>query len=299
MSALDESIDEFLAFCRVERRLSKNTLDAYSRDLTELARFLHDRGVDHPSAVTRALLTEYMAYLLDTGRGLRSAARHRVSYRQLFKFLVEERLISADPALLVEGAKPGRKLPGVLNEGQIDKLLSAPDPRTPIGQRDLAMLETMYSAGLRVSELVGLRREGLRINEGVVLIRGKGDKERLVPLGERAASLIRDYMVGARAAQDPQGLEPWVFLSPRGGTLTRAAFWSRVKVYARAAGLPTAVSPHKLRHSFATHLVEHGADLRAVQLMLGHANISTTEIYTHVARARLQAIHAAHHPRGS
>lgn len=299
MSALDESIDEFLAFCRVERRLSKNTLDAYSRDLAELARFLHDHGVDDPSAVTRALLTEYMAHLLDTGRGLRSAARHRVSYRQLFKFLVEERRITADPALLVEGAKPGRKLPGVLNEGQIDKLLSAPDPRTPIGQRDLAMLETMYSAGLRVSELVGLRREGLRINEGVVLIRGKGDKERLVPLGERAASLIRDYLVGARAAQDPQGLEPWVFLSPRGGALTRAAFWSRVKVYARHAGLPTAVSPHKLRHSFATHLVEHGADLRAVQLMLGHANISTTEIYTHVARARLQAIHAAHHPRGS
>ena len=299
MSALDESVDEFLAFCRVERRLSKNTLDAYSRDLTELTRYLHERGVDHPASVTRTLLTEYMAYLLDTGRGLRSAARHRVSYRQLFKFLVEERLITADPALLVEGAKPGRKLPGVLNEGQIDKLLSAPDPRTPIGQRDLAMLETMYSAGLRVSELVGLRREGLRINEGVVLIRGKGDKERLVPLGERAASLIRAYMVGARAAQDPQGLEPWVFLSPRGGTLTRAAFWSRVKVYARAAGLPSAVSPHKLRHSFATHLVEHGADLRAVQLMLGHANISTTEIYTHVARARLQAIHAAHHPRGT
>ena len=299
MSALDESVDEFLAFCRVERRLSKNTLDAYSRDLTELTRYLHERGVDHPASVTRTLLTEYMAYLLDTGRGLRSAARHRVSYRQLFKFLVEERRITADPALLVEGAKPGRKLPGVLNEGQIDKLLGAPDPRTPIGQRDLAMLETMYSAGLRVSELVGLRREGLRINEGVVLSRGKGDKERLVPWGERAASLIRAYMVGARAAQDPQGLEPWVFLSPRGGTLTRAAFWSRVKVYARAAGLPSAVSPHKLRHSFATHLVEHGADLRAVQLMLGHANISTTEIYTHVARARLQAIHAAHHPRGT
>ncbi|MCK6524142.1 site-specific tyrosine recombinase XerD [Myxococcota bacterium] len=299
MSALDEGIDEFLAHCRVERRLSKNTLDAYSRDLAELARFLHDRGVSEPSGVTRDLLTEYMAFLLDTGRGLRSAARHRVSYRQLFKFLVEERRVTADPALLVEAARPGRKLPGVLNEGQIDRLLAAPDPRTPIGQRDLAMLETMYSAGLRVSELVGLRREGLRLEEGVVLIRGKGDKERIVPLGERAATLVRAYVVGARAAQDPQGHEPWVFLSPRGGPLTRAAFWSRVKVYARHAGLPQSVSPHKLRHSFATHLVEHGADLRAVQLMLGHANISTTEIYTHVARARLQAVHAAHHPRGS
>ncbi|MCB9759303.1 MAG: site-specific tyrosine recombinase XerD [Alphaproteobacteria bacterium] len=296
---MDAAVEGFLSHCRVEKRLADNTLDAYARDLAELTAFLDGRGVHAPERVTREDLGAYMAHLLDTGRSMSTAARHRVAFRQLFRFLVREAILEEDPALLVEAPRVRRKLPVTLSEVQVEALLAQPDPETPIGQRDAAMLETMYSAGLRVSELVHLLRQNLKLDHGYVLVRGKGDKERVVPLGDRAAALVRRYVNGARCSLDPAQTEPWVFLSPRGGPLTRGAFWYRVKGYARTAGLPSTVSPHKLRHSFATHLLNHGADLRAVQLMLGHADISTTQIYTHVARERLRAIHAAHHPRGA
>ncbi|MCB9797552.1 MAG: site-specific tyrosine recombinase XerD [Alphaproteobacteria bacterium] len=296
---MQDAVEGFLSYCRVEKRLADNSVAAYARDLAELSRFLEqEQGVTRPAQVTRDHLTRYMAYLLDTGRSLRTAGRHRVAFRQLFRFLVREELLEADPSALVEAPRPPRTLPGVLSEAQIDALLSAPATDTPIGQRDAAMLETMYSAGLRVSELVQLRREQLRLEPGYLIAKGKGDKERIVPLGDRAAALIAAYMRGARTLLDPAFESPWVFLSPRGGCLTRGAFWYRVKGYARQAGVRANVSPHKLRHSFATHLINHGADLRSVQLMLGHADISTTQIYTHVARERLKAMHAEHHPRG-
>ncbi len=212
---------------------------------------------------------------------------------------MDEGHLEADPSLLVEAPRAGRRLPAVLSEAQVSALLAAPQPDTEIGQRDAAMLELLYATGLRVSELVGLRREDLNLSAGWILVRGKGSKERIVPVGDRAAALLRRYMAGARCALDPAGSSPFVFLSPRGGPLSRQAFWYRVKHYARLAGVSPTVSPHTLRHAFATHLLEHGADLRAVQLMLGHADLSTTQIYTHIARERLRRIHAESHPRGS
>ena len=298
--ALDAGLEAYLGHARVERGLAENTLRAYDRDLRELLRWLHrEQGIERPDQVRRTLLTTYMGHLLDTGRSLRSAARHRVAFRQLFRFLAEEGVIEADPALLVEAPRFQSKLPDVLGQRHVADLLAAPDPSTPIGQRDAAMLELLYSTGLRVTELCTLRLRELHLDEGYVVVTGKGGKQRLVPTGQLAADKVKAWRDGFRLELDPTGRREQVFLSPRGGSLSRNAFWYRIKRYATLAGIPQRrVSPHKLRHSFATHLLEHGADLRAVQLMLGHADISTTQIYTHVARERLKRIHAEAHPRG-
>jgi len=299
MSSFDDAIEGYLAYARVDRGLAQNSLEAYARDLTTLAEWLHEQqDIREPGEVTRDHLTGYMGFLFDSGRGLRTAARHRIAFRQLFRFLVEESIIKVDPSLLVEAPRPGRKLPSVLSEAQVESLLAAPHTDTMIGQRDAAMLEVLYATGLRVTELVRLRREDLNISAGWILVRGKGSKERIVPIGDRAVKLLDVYGAGGRAELDPTGVVPWVFISPRGGPLTRQAFWYRVKHYTKLADISTDVSPHTLRHAFATHLLEHGADLRAVQLMLGHADLSTTQIYTHIARERLKRIHATAHPRG-
>lgn len=295
---MDAAIEGYLAWARVERGLSDNTLSNYARDLELLRSWLEGKGVTEPSAVSRGLLSEYMGWLLDTGRSMRTAARHRAAYRQLFRFLVMERVLESDPSLLVEAPRPTVSLPSVLSETEVEQLLAMPDPATPIGQRDQAMLETLYATGVRVSELVALRRENLHLDSGYITVRGKGNKERIVPIGDRAGALIAAWIQGHRCDLDPGGLSPWVFVSPKGGALSRGAFWYRIKHYAKLADIRKPVSPHKLRHSFATHLLSHGADLRAVQMMLGHADISTTQIYTHVARERLKALHQAHHPRG-
>ncbi|MEC7242696.1 MAG: site-specific tyrosine recombinase XerD [Myxococcota bacterium] len=295
---MDAAIEGYLAWARVERGLSDNTLSNYARDLELLRGWLEGKGVMDPSEVSRPLLSEYMGWLLDTGRSMRTIARHRAAYRQLFKFLVLERVLESDPSLLVEAPRPTSSLPSVLSEQEVDQLLAMPDPATPIGQRDQAMLETLYATGVRVSELVALKRQNLHLDSGYITVRGKGNKERLVPIGDRAGALISAWILGHRSELDPGGTSPWVFVSPKGGPLSRGAFWYRIKHYARLADIRKPVSPHKLRHSFATHLLSHGADLRAVQMMLGHADISTTQIYTHVARERLKALHQAHHPRG-
>jgi len=295
---MDAAIEGYLAWARVERGLADNTLSNYARDLELLRGWLESKGVSEPQQVTRPLLSEYMGWLLDSGRSMRTAARHRAAYRQLFRFLVSERLLESDPSILVEAPRPSATLPSVLSEEEVDRLLSMPDPSTPIGQRDQAMLETLYATGVRVSELVQLKRQNLHLNSGYITVRGKGNKERIVPIGERAGALIGAWLKGHRGDLDPGGVSPWVFVSPKGGALSRGAFWYRIKHYARLAEIRKPVSPHKLRHSFATHLLTHGADLRAVQMMLGHADISTTQIYTHVARERLKALHQAHHPRG-
>jgi integrase/recombinase XerD len=290
VSAIDNAIESFLAAGRVERALARNTLEAYHRDLTDLAAFLHREGISSPAEVEHAHVAAWMVALADRGLSARSIARHRVAMRQLFRFLHRESLIPADPSELIEGPRIGRRLPETLSESDVEALLAAPDPTTALGLRDAAMLELLYATGLRVSELVGLRRE--HWHDGWLLVRGKGGKERLVPYGDRAHAMVGAYLASRDDAT------PWLFVTARKKPMTRQNFWDRLKRYALAAGVRRSISPHKLRHAFATHLLNHGADLRAVQLMLGHADISTTEIYTHVAKERLRSIHEKAHPRG-
>lgn len=293
--AWDAALDAFLSYSRVERALSVHTLSAYRADLLRFARFMveNDRT---PSAVTHSDVAAYMAELqpkLDP----RSVARHRSAFRQLYKRLLIEGVVPDNPTVLVQSPRFGRRIPRVLAEGQVEALLAAPDPDTQLGLRDRAMLEVMYGSGLRVSELVGLPYAALHLAGGFLRVRGKGRKERLVPLGDRAIHWVVRYIREVRDAQDPRFAEPGLFLALHGAPMTRQNLWKRLRAYSVVAvGHP--VTPHGLRHAFATHLLEHGADLRGVQAMLGHADISTTQIYTHIARARLQLVHAAAHPRG-
>ncbi|MED5372291.1 MAG: site-specific tyrosine recombinase XerD [Myxococcota bacterium] len=296
---MEAALEGYLSFARVERRLSDNTVQAYQRDLAELQRFLAGRGIERPEAVRREDLSAYMAFLLDTGRGERTATRHRSAFRQLFRFLVREGRLEQDPSVLVQAPKHLSPLPQVLSRREVEALLAAPDRSSLIGHRDATMMQLLYSCGLRVSELVSLEARNLQLERGLLLVTGKGDKERLVPTGPLAAQALVGWMSGGRRELDPRQRSPWVFPSPRGGHISRKAFWVRIKRYATLCGIASErVSPHKLRHSFATHLLENGADLRAVQAMLGHADISTTQIYTHVARERLRRVHADSHPRG-
>ena len=287
---MDVAIDGFLAWCRAERGLSENTLDGYSRDLRKLGEHLSNAGVMSPREVTPTVLSNWLGSLSRSGLSASTIARHRVTMRQLFQFLVDEREIDANPAELIAAPKLTRKLPSTLNEDEVSRILAAPNRTTVLGARDSAMLELLYATGLRVSELVGLKRA--QWHDGWVVVSGKGGKERLVPYGDQAGARVNEYL-----ATRTDG-HPAMFLSRRGSAMTRQNFWVRLKHYVRIAGVRRPVSPHTLRHAFATHLLVHGADLRAVQAMLGHADISTTEIYTHVAKERLRALHAVHHPRG-
>ena len=261
-----------------------------TRDLGRLRQFLGRRGITTPQAVGREDLSDWIRDLHSRGLAQRTIARHRVAMRQLFQFLVEERILEADPSALVRAPKLPRRLPGTLSEAEVGRLLAAPDRSTTIGRRDAAMLELLYATGLRVSELVGLRRD--QWHDGWIIVQGKGGKERLIPYGDRAGSLVLRLI-----AEQGEG-QTYIFLNNRGTAMTRQNFWTRIKHYARVADIRNKVSPHTLRHAFATHLLSHGADLRSVQAMLGHADISTTEIYTHVANERLRRLHAEHHPRG-
>ena len=294
----DAAIEGYTAWARTERGLAKNTVAAYHADLVRLGAWMDGRGAHRPSDVRHADLAAYVDALVEDGLDLRSVARHRSAFRQLFKFLIREGLLQVDPSTRVEGKVPPRKLPSVLSERQVEALLAAPDADDDLGIRDAAMIELMYGSGLRVSELVGLPYAGVHLEGGFLRVRGKGDKERVVPVGEEAIAKIRRYLRLVRAGQDPDLRQPALFLSRLGGPMTRQNFWERLDSYAKRIGAPK-VSPHGLRHAFATHLLEHGADLRLVQAMLGHADISTTQIYTHVARERLKRVHAQFHPRGS
>jgi integrase/recombinase XerD len=265
-------------------------MDAYSRDLQRLRLFLSKRSIVTVEAVEQADLSAWILDLHESGLAATSIARHRVAMRQLFRFLVDEGILKVNPSELIRAPRAPRKLPGTLNQQEVAALLDAPDRKSPLGLRDAAMLELLYATGLRVSELVGLRRD--QWHDGWLVVTGKGGKDRLVPYGDQAGVAVAAYM---RTRQDEN---PAVFLSNRGSPMTRQNFWTRLKTYVRVAGVRGTVSPHTLRHAFATHLLAHGADLRAVQAMLGHADISTTEIYTHVAKARLRKLHELHHPRG-
>ena len=291
-------IDNFLDNLWLEKGLSDNTLSAYRADLYTFSNWLKDRELNL-MGISREHVTGYLSYRLDLGLKARSTARMLSCLRSLYRYLIRENRLIEDPTLRVENPKLGRPLPDSLTETDVERLLVAPDLATPIGVRDRTMLEVLYGCGLLVSELVELRISQVNLRQGIVRVMGKGSKERLVPLGEEAIAWIVQYIQDARSELLKNNLHTDIlFTSNRGSGMTRQAFWYRIKVYARRADIGKKLAPHTLRHAFATHLLNHGADLRVVQLLLGHSDLSTTQIYTHVANQRMKELHREHHPRG-
>lgn len=294
----DPVIERFLDGLWAERGLSDNSLQSYRHDLLHLQKRLGDRGKRLVEAAREDLLA-VLAAEIQQGKSPRSLSRYLSAYRQFFRWLVREGKISSDPVALIESPKTGRGLPKALTEAQVESLLAAPDTDTPLGLRDKAMLELMYATGLRVSELVGLQLSNINLNQGVVRVMGKGQKERLVPIGDEAYESLKSYLSTSRPSLLQGQQTDSVFVTTRKSGMTRQAFWYMVRRYADQCGIArNRLSPHTLRHSFATHLLNHGADLRVVQLLLGHSDLSTTQIYTHIAREGLKRMHEAHHPRG-
>jgi len=294
---LSATISSFMTHVKVEKGLSSNTVEAYQRDLLKFADFAKKRKLSL-EAIRRDDLVDFLTGLYRQKLESKTVARHLVTLRNFFRFAQMQEVIPEDPSLHLESPKIRRSLPGYLRLEEVERLLLQPDAKTPLGQRDKAMLEVLYSTGLRVSELIGLRVSDLDTSVGCVRCIGKGDKERIVPVGKKALSMVEKYLRDAR----PKLLgkvtgTAALFLNRRGRQLTRVGVWKILSQYGRRAGLRVALTPHMLRHSFATHLLERGADLRSVQLMLGHSDISTTQIYTHVVEERLKQIYKAHHPR--
>jgi integrase/recombinase XerD len=296
---ISSTIAAFLTHVRVERGLSTNTVTAYRRDLMKFDDFAKKRKLTLES-VSRDNLVEFLASLYRQKLESRTVARHLVTLRNFFRFAQLQELISTDPSINLESPKIRRSLPGYLRLEEIERLLAQPDDKTPLGLRDHAMLDVLYSTGLRVSELISLRVMDLDTAVGCVRCIGKGDKERIVPIGKKALALVERYLRDARPkliGKGKQALATTLFINRRGSPLSRVGVWKILSAYGRKAGLRSSLTPHMLRHSFATHLLERGADLRSVQLMLGHSDISTTQIYTHVVEERLKQIYKAHHPR--
>jgi integrase/recombinase XerD len=293
---LDEALDRWLDHLKVERNVSPHTLSSYARDVGQLLRALDERGVRAPADVRPAHLADFLAERARAGVASRSRARALSALRGFFRHLQAERVLETDPTELLPSPKLARKLPHTLSLGDVDRLLAAPDPSTSRGLRDAAMVATLYATGLRASELCKLRVADVDLGAGCLRATGKGRKQRLVPVGDVAAQLLTRYLEEARPtfARAPS---PTLFLTRLGRGMTRQAFWKLLTTLARAAGITGRLYPHLLRHSFATHLLARGADLRAVQAMLGHADVATTEIYTHVTRARLLELYKKHHPR--
>lgn len=306
---LDEAIDSFTFYLKVERNLSKNTLDAYSRDLRQFSEFCAHRGAadaeEAPPVAIEAVrsyeISAFMGALLEDGCKTRSVARKLSAIRGLFKHLRRMEIIAQNPAAKVDMPQFGRRVPRVLTLDEVEQLLATPNRLTPEGDRDFAMLHTLYATGLRVSELCGLIQREVDLRAGYLRVIGKGNKQRIVPLGEVAIEALEAYVEHTRpkllANHGGPGSSPHLFVTRRGGPMTRQGFWKNLKKYALEAGIDTPINPHKLRHSFATHLLERGADLRIVQTLLGHSDINTTQIYTHVAQERLKKLFDEHHPR--
>lgn len=293
-----EKIDQFIDTVWSEKGLSKLTLDAYQQDLKLFARWLNKRH-QMLTDVSQTSIQEYLAYKMEKKSAARSNARLLSTLKQFYRYLVRTGQRHDNPSELINAPRLNRHLPDSLSEKDCDNLLNAADIKTEFGLRDRCMLELMYSSGLRVSELVSLELSQLNQNLGLIRLTGKGNKERVIPVGEEALYWLKKYLTGGRPQLvKPQVLTDALFLSSRGSAITRQAFWQHIKKYLTIAGLKNSYSPHSLRHAFATHLLNHGADLRTVQMLLGHSNLSTTQIYTHVAQARLQAMHEKHHPRG-
>jgi integrase/recombinase XerD len=290
-------IDTYLAYLRDVRRMSDNTLESYARDLAHLAAFAEKRGAV-VEALERRDLEAFVRGLMASGLAPRSVARSVACIRGLYRFIAVERRLPSNPADDLRSPRAWPALPKFLSLEEVDRLLEQPDTTTPRGLRDKALIELLYATGLRVSELIGLRAGDLNLEEGYLTCVGKGDKQRMVPLGQTAAEWVRRYMREGRTSLVRQRASPWLFVNARdGGPLSRVGFWKVLKAYGKAAGLSRDLSPHVLRHSFATHLLERGADLRMIQVMLGHADLSTTQIYTHVLEARLRAVYDRFHPR--
>ncbi|HOH50705.1 MAG TPA: site-specific tyrosine recombinase [Candidatus Hydrogenedentes bacterium] len=294
-SELDRALDRFLESAVFEDGLSERTLAAYGADLRAYLAGLAEAGVERPDDVVREDISDHLLALGDAGLGPRSVARHLTAIRRFHRFLARERLAEADPSETFDSPRAPRALPHWLGKEEVERLLAAPDTGTPEGVRDAALLELFYSCGLRLSEAAGLTLRDVSLEEACVRVRGKGAKTRIVPLGRAALDKLRAW-IGLRADWNPAG--PHVFINDRGRGLPRTAVWQTVKRHARGAGILRNVTPHMLRHSFATHLLDNGADLRAVQELLGHSDISTTQIYTHVSVERLTRAHKEFHPRG-
>jgi integrase/recombinase XerD len=295
--ATRQAIEQFLDAQWMERGLSENTLAAYRNDLNGLAAWLSGRGGGLVAARREDLLG-YLSERVINGARPRTTARLLSSLRRFYRYLVREGRLSADPTVRIDSPRIGRPLPDSLSEEEIETLLDAPAVDEALGMRDRAMLELLYACGLRVSELVNLTMEQIDLTQGVVRLMGKGSKERLVPLGEEAVDWLQRYIAQSRPELAAGASARALFITRRGKAMTRQAFWYRLRHYAVKSGINKALSPHTLRHAFATHLLNHGADLRVVQMLLGHSDLSTTQIYTHVARERLKELHARHHPRG-
>jgi integrase/recombinase XerD len=290
-------IDQFLDAIWMEYGLSKNTLNAYSIDLMTLWRDLSKQNI-HIEHAEKADLLEFFARRVTSGIKPRSTARQLSSFRKFFRYLMREGLRNSDPTVDIEMPRIGRSLPTVLTEDQVEALLHAPNIDEPLGYRDRTMLELLYATGLRVSELINLKQSQINFNQGVLRVLGKGNRERLVPFGDESQHWLQEFIDGARMKILFERQTDCLFPTQRGDCMTRQAFWYIIKRYTQKAGIDKQLSPHSLRHAFATHLLNHGADLRVVQLLLGHSNLSTTQIYTHVARERMKQLHSQHHPRG-
>jgi integrase/recombinase XerD len=296
-ASCDALLDRYLDFLMVEKGLAAQTIEAYSRDLVRYISFLVESGRATVSEADTPLILKYLISMREDGLNARSRARHLVSIRGFYRFLTQEEILPSDPSRLIDLPKSGLKLPDVLTIDEVKRLLDAPDPKKPSGCRDAAMLELLYAAGLRVSELITLKLQDVNLTAGYVRVFGKGAKERVVPIGQYAQEKIRRFITSARQALLKDRVSATLFVARAGKPLSRQGFWKLIKRYGLQAGLRKVITPHTLRHSFASHLLEGGADLRAVQTMLGHADIATTQIYTHVARDHLKYLHQKFHPR--
>ncbi len=294
----DPAVQRFLDAVWMERGLSANTLAAYRADLTALSRWLSSEHGVPIQLTSRAQLLGFIAWRVESGARPRSTARQLSSFRRFFRHLLREGALREDPTAHIAMPKIGRSLPKSLTEEEVESLLSAPQVSDPLGHRDRTMLEVLYATGLRVSELVSLKYNQVNLNQGVIRVLGKGNRERLIPLGDEAVRWLQEFIAGARNEILLDRTTDYLFPTRRGDRMTRQAFWHIIKRYARKSSIEKDLSPHTLRHAFATHLLNHGADLRVVQMLLGHSDLSTTQIYTHVARERMKELHAAHHPRG-
>jgi integrase/recombinase XerD len=298
MSSLDILVDQYVNYLVFEKGLSDQTIESYTSDLARHLEFLKQKGVKKISDADTPLILKHLIALRDAGLGSKSCARHLITLRGFYKFLAQEKIIDYDPARLIDLPKSGLKLPDVLSVAEVELLLNMPDTGTILGKRNGAMLELIYAAGLRVSELVNLKLLDVNLEACFVRVLGKGSKERIVPMGMYAKEKIHTYITIARPMLLKNQTSPYLFIARAGKPMTRQGFWKLLKQYARQAGIQKKITPHSLRHSFASHLLEGGADLRAVQIMLGHVDISTTQIYTHIAREHLRQMHEKYHPRG-
>lgn len=296
-SFMDMLIDHFIHFLAVEKGLATNTLHSYQRDLVAYVTYLREAGVTSIEESTRVHITGYLMELQEKGRATATLSRNLASIRSFYQFLVRDNYLAKDPSIHLETPKIEKRLPKVLSIQEVERLLEGPDMRQPAGIRDKAMLELLYATGIRVSELVQLQCSDVNLDMGFVKCMGKGSKERIIPLGKIAIDVVRHYLEKARPRLLKDKTEHALFLNHLGRQMTRQGFWKLIKKYAAKANIRTEITPHTLRHSFATHLLENGADLRSVQEMLGHADISTTQIYTHVTRTRIKDVYAKTHPR--